>query len=365
MEETKKTTSPKVNFLTDDLWENILVRLPLKNITTLKLVCKRLKTIVESPFLRELFLSRHQNSHSSWSLMCRDSKKEVLALYGCEIWGLQRSLGSYISSFLTDRFKKQRDQNRPCESFELAGLVTRIENNVVLGYKAVLMHDTSGIVTRALSLLIYSSETKLWSFMTLRTHLPLTNGVEHEPPLSLNGNLYWLGSDVVVSHDFYATGAESDRCSVIPFPDSGKETNFRRAFTASQGFLMYMSIVKEESDDDDGSWEPMLCVRRLETGEWQQVSTISPACIRTGFEYFPMEINPFDANTMYFWSKKHKCLASTHVHKGKFGLHNNLERSSDGRTLSFDGEWDPEELEPYFSTFVFPRWLYQIPSLPS
>uniref|UniRef100_A0A1J3H2R8 F-box protein n=1 Tax=Noccaea caerulescens TaxID=107243 RepID=A0A1J3H2R8_NOCCA len=76
-------------------------------------------------------------------------------------------------------------------------------------------------------------------------------------------------------------------------------------------------------------------------------------------------MNPFDAVTMYLQSNMHTCLASTNLrHKGgKFGLHNNLERSSYGHTLSFDS---PKREGSYsiYSTFVLPRWLYRIPSDP-
>lgn len=102
----------KVSFFTKDLWEIILARLPLVTITTSKLVCKQWKSIFESPFFRQIFLSHHQNSHSSWSLMCRNQTEEVVAHYGCKVWGLQRSLGSYVSSFIAARFEAKKKVTR-------------------------------------------------------------------------------------------------------------------------------------------------------------------------------------------------------------------------------------------------------------
>ncbi|KAL1192588.1 F-box protein [Cardamine amara subsp. amara] len=49
----------------------ILARLPLRSIARFKSLCKRLKAIIESTKFRRLFISMHQNSSSSWSLMFR------------------------------------------------------------------------------------------------------------------------------------------------------------------------------------------------------------------------------------------------------------------------------------------------------
>lgn len=98
------TKKKKIDYYTEDLVVNILARLPLKSITAFTLVCKEWKSIVESQYLHELFMSHHQDSHPSWSLMCRETHKEVIAHYRCDTWGLTQSLGSYISSFLTHKF---------------------------------------------------------------------------------------------------------------------------------------------------------------------------------------------------------------------------------------------------------------------
>ncbi|KAG7633672.1 hypothetical protein ISN44_As03g039570 [Arabidopsis suecica] len=188
----------------------------------------------------------------------------VVAHYECETWGLPRSLSSYISSFITHKFNTQFPNvtlvvaythvglilissgnklltyyvaanpiSRQCVEipqppptvglYFTSGLVTKLEDHVVLGYKVVLM-DTSNL-DDVISLLIYSSETGLWSFKTLQSHLTLSGLIDYNP-VSLYGNLYWIGynnnyGEVVVFHDFYATGTESDRCQVTPFPDGG------------------------------------------------------------------------------------------------------------------------------------------------
>lgn len=128
----------KLSFFTEDLWAIILARLPLVTITTSKLVCKQWKSIIESSFFRQIFLSHHQNSHSSWSLMCRNQPpEEVVSYYGCKVWGLQRSLASYVSSFIAARLEAKNKVTR---------LWHRIQNYRVLAYTDIglistLRHD--------------------------------------------------------------------------------------------------------------------------------------------------------------------------------------------------------------------------------
>ncbi|KAF2574111.1 hypothetical protein F2Q70_00005583 [Brassica cretica] len=80
--------------------------------------------------------------------------------------------------------------------------------------------------------------------------------------------------------------------------------------------------------------------RLEESWEWQLVSDISPL------------------------------FASINLYKRHFRVHNNLERTTDGRTLHFGGEWDPDKDEDglhilFTLRFVLPRWLHPIPSSPS
>ncbi|EFH39332.1 hypothetical protein ARALYDRAFT_359163 [Arabidopsis lyrata subsp. lyrata] len=285
-----------MNSFTEDLWSIILARLPLKSITTSKLVCKQWKSIVESPYFRK---SLYQNLHSSsWSLLVWDDKKDLgTTLYGCE-----PSMGSYISSFLNNKFEIQRHKY------------------------VYLIRDYTDV-----GLILISEVSKKPSFRN--------STVDNE--------------DVIVSHDFYATGTDSDRFRVTRFPDSGKHPKFKRACTIFQGFLMYMNVVSITKDD--GSLEDKLIIWKLKSGEWQLVSEISADFVNPGFDHIPVTINSVDAKTVYFWNKKHKSLVSANLCNGKFVLHSELEHS--GRS--------PNSVECIIRSdcpsFVLPRWLYLIP----
>ncbi|KAL0890907.1 hypothetical protein Bca101_014890 [Brassica carinata] len=115
--------------LTDDLWALVFARLPIKTFTGLKLVCKQWKSIVESQFFRNLFLSMHQNSaSSSWSLMSimaidHVDPEMVSYYYQCDTWGLKRPLGSFIKSFLNEKNPNHKYLQVSAVAYSDAGLI--------------------------------------------------------------------------------------------------------------------------------------------------------------------------------------------------------------------------------------------------
>lgn len=383
---------------TEDLWAIILVRLPLKNITTFKLVCKQWKSIAESPYFCDMFMSLHQNSHTSWSLMFADYETEFLARYRCDTWGLERSMGSYISSFLTNKFKTHDRENYRMWAYSDVGLIlfsvkygslyvanpvsqecvklpshahlkkyspplgiaTRTENNVLLGY-TVFVFNFDGCTTTQLSLLIYSSETGLWSlnnFPVSLSYFPIKYSI------SLQENIHWLATindreEVIVSINAYATRTGSVQCCVTPFPDFGKN----RIVTTCQGFLMYLNIISLPKSDGSLEYEDKLYVRKLISGEWQLVTELSLDFFKSRCDYILLMINPFDVRTVYLWSKKHHSLVSVNLHNGKFVLHSELERSIDGGTLSSIECHRVTKVvhKSLLRLCVFPKWLHRIP----
>ncbi|KAJ4899659.1 F-box family protein-related [Raphanus sativus] len=406
--------------LADNILALVLARLPIKIFTAFKLVCKKWKSIVESPSFRNLFLSMHQNSaSSSWSLMSilytDHVDPEIVGYhYQCDTWGLKRPVGSFIKSFLNDQNPNHKylqvsavaysdvglilvyatskimensslyvanPVSRECVEifmdplpkgversqfcFWQWGIATRTENGIVLGYTIVVFNQKWRHTK--LSCLIYSSETGLWSLDD--TSFP--NYQYSLDSISLNGSLHWFArnsdnQEVVLSMDFNTNNNStgSDRCfRVTPFPDLGRTTKFRRACTPCRGSLMYMNIVC-------ASVEEKLCVWRLQSEGWQLISEIFPGPILTGydFEYSLMTINPIDANTAYFWSTKHESLLYINLHNGKSVTYNQFELTSDGRATMIPAH-DPRAVislkKAYFETadllpFILPQWLYRI-----
>ncbi|CAN7058730.1 unnamed protein product [Brassica rapa subsp. trilocularis] len=389
-------------FLPDDLCATILSRLPIKVFTSFKLVCKQWNSVVDSPIFRELFIAQHQNTHSSpWSLiMGAVDRTEFLAHYRCNTWGLQRSLDSYISSFIAYKFENQIHNYRrgsvvaysdagfvlidvssysdagstfekrslcvanpvsqECieidvpKAFENSGIfwpfgiATRTNNGVVTSYKIVAFSSESYVEN--LGLMIYSSETGLWS-----RKLHLHSKSESCPhTISLNGNLHWLSRNnrELVSMDFNATNMASGPVRYTAFPDLEKRVKFARACTTYQGSLMYINIVSQ-----DGSVDHKLCVWRLKSWEWQLISEISTALTETKFDYIPLIINTCDATTAYFLSQKHQRLIAINLRNGERMLHRELELSSGGRILRSLHYSQGS----YFYSFVLPQWLYRLP----
>ncbi|KAJ4902313.1 F-box family protein [Raphanus sativus] len=392
-------------FLPDDLCATILSRLPIKTFTSFKLVCKQWNSVVESLIFRDLFIAQHQNTQSSsWSLiMGAANRTEFLAHYKCNTWGLQRSLDSYISSFIACKFENQKDNYRrgsvvaysdagfilidvssytdggwnfeklsllvanpvsqECieidapKAFENSGIflpfgiATRTDNGVVVSYKIVASSAKS--YTEKLDLMIYSSETGLWSRI-----FPLPSKFERcHYTISLNGNLHWLSrnNDELLSMDFNATTKASSPFRYTAFPDLDKHVKFRRACTTYQGSLMYMNIVSQVNDDR--SVDHKLCLWRLKSWEWQLISEVSTSLTETNFDYIPLRINSFDATTAYFLSQKHQCLIAINLRNGECLLHSELERTSGGRILS--SVHLPQG--SFFHSFVLPQWLYRLP----
>ncbi|KAH0856091.1 hypothetical protein HID58_084352, partial [Brassica napus] len=321
----------KMESLTDDLWTMVLARLPIKIFTCFKLVCKQWKSILESPFFRNLFMSVHQNSpSSSWSLMYYSMTADMVADYECDTWGLNRPLNSFIKSLLFDKYDKHKNRHFNVVAYSDAGLI--------------LIHTESTDIEKGV--------------------LYLANPVSREcveifldpRPIGIEMNKYcWEWGLVTRTEHGHLLGYK-------------KTTKFKRTCTPCQGFLMYMNITKL-----DGSLEDKLCVWRLRSEGWQLISKTSPGSILTGFDYLPITIDPFDAKTAYFWSTEQESLLYINLHNGKFVIHNQFEHTSDGHIMISLN--DPRAMvsvkspiiinhiikQAYFLPFVLPQWLYRIP----
>ncbi|CAN7105113.1 unnamed protein product [Brassica rapa subsp. narinosa] len=241
MEAAATTTIPEAILV------EIIVRLPLRSIARLKSVCKQWKALIESSYLRRVFVSLQKqsfSSSSSWSLMFGTDYPypiaEAMGFHGCSTWDLPRSLGSYIMPF-------QRYPNLPTRSYfytsssngliwidlfptrtvgmtfyyktfvgnpvsqqwveipppphecKATALVTRVdEDGVVLSFKVVRTCDPDpydqSLVPNDMGMYewrvcVYSSETGAWSFKRLLSSIPVQY-TAYYPPVNVNGMLY-------------------------------------------------------------------------------------------------------------------------------------------------------------------------------
>ncbi|CAH8384160.1 unnamed protein product [Eruca vesicaria subsp. sativa] len=398
----------------------IIARLPLRSITRLKLVCKQWKSLIESSYLRRVFVSLHKNSSSSWSLMfgAEYPHPEAIGFHGCQTWDLQKSLGFYIKPF-------QRYLNLPtrCNYFYVAssnglvwidvfftrtdnmpysyksfvgnpvleqwveippppdqciptGLVTRVENDIVQGFKVVRTSRTEprGMGVHEWRVYVYSSETGLWTSKRLLSSHPV-NYAGSYPPVNLNGMLYLRerGLDatepgVLVAYDFYGP-EDDDQCLVIPLPHLYSKS-VRRCLTTSGEDVIYIEILY-----------PTLKVWKLnnnesKSGEWWLLSweEVDMASMGLDDDCFPLAMNPLDTNIVYLWSQHHESLVTYNLQRQEFIVHQETEtwRNSEGcyrmNTSGskgyVKGNVDATTVM-MLSPFVLQRWMDSVPRPPN
>ncbi|CAA7046274.1 unnamed protein product [Microthlaspi erraticum] len=355
---------------TEDILTEILARLPLRSISRFKSVCKTWKSTTETNYFRRLFVSLHKNSSSSWSLLMWS---DVINLHRCETWDLPKSLACCITSHVTGKFTYMASSsglvcihgysNNTCFvgnpvlqqwvripsspdpyanlSIVMDLLVTRVdEDGVVLAFK--LVKFAKHIAKRqesmtSLYLLVYSSETGVWSEKRLDCLHYYTSWA---PAEALNGTLYispsgYDGTDdpaglpgVLIAHDLYG---ESDRCRVIPLPDHDPDHNrfFKRTLTTSSGSVMYIktlphSLLKvwmlTKNDDWQLLWESRLPFI---------------TCDDDILYYAPLAMNPFDPNLVYLWSQQHRHLVSCNLQTQSYQI---MREDDESRRRSIDDD---------------------------
>ncbi|CAH8390072.1 unnamed protein product [Eruca vesicaria subsp. sativa] len=212
--------------LTEAMLTEILARLPLISIARFKTVCKTWKTTLESPYFRRLFVSAHQNSSSSWSLVC--GSKELIGFHGCKTWNLPKSLippslkgfsigdASYTDSssgmvvidssdnsycYVGNPVLQQWVRIPPAPiASRVFGLVTRVdEDRVVSSFKVIRLATVAStgndLLSCILYVFIYSSEIGIWSFKKIYSPHQIVDA-----RVSVDG--------VLVAHDFYSESNE-------------------------------------------------------------------------------------------------------------------------------------------------------------
>ncbi|KAF8096649.1 hypothetical protein N665_0304s0014 [Sinapis alba] len=358
----------------------IIARLPLRSITRLKLVCKQWKSLIESSHLRRVFVSLHKNSSSSWSLMfgAEYPHPEAIGFHGCQTWDLQKSLGSYIKtsprykSFVGNPVLEQWVEIPPPPHQCIAtGLVTRVENGIVSGFKVVRTSRTErrGMGMQEWRVYVYSSETGLWISKRLLSSHPV-NYTGSYPPLNLNGMLYLRERSldatepgVLVAYDFYGP-EDDDQCLIIPLPLLYNK-NVRRCLTTSGEDVIYIEILY-----------PRLKVWKLnnnysKSGKWWQLSR--EESVEFDGHCYPLAMNPFDTNIVYLWSQQYESLVTHNLRRQEFIVHQESEslRNSEGcyriNTSGSKGyvECNDATTVIMLSPFVLQRWMDSVPRPPN
>ncbi|XP_010425262.1 PREDICTED: F-box protein At3g26010-like [Camelina sativa] len=324
--------------LTEEMWAEIIARLPLRIIARLKSVSKTWKSTIESVYFRRLFVSVHKKSSTSWSLIWYGDKY-LIDFHGCETWGLSKSLPFFIppplnvteasshglvlvSEYGLDCYFVGNPVLRKWIKIPPApapapgrsspfGLVTRVDKDgFVLGFKVVMLakdQATNNYVSSTLDVCLYSSETGIWTSKTIHCPYQITN----YGSLTLDGTIYFnhlSEPGVLVAYDFYS--ASSDQFRVIPLPDHpnhGFDHDFKGALTTSQGFIMYIrTLALSSSSTVFKAWRLL-----NNDSSWQLVWNIClPLLIG---DYVPMAMHPFDSDTVYLWSRDNRHVVSCNL----------------------------------------------------
>ncbi|CAL9248634.1 unnamed protein product, partial [Arabidopsis halleri] len=371
--------------LSEAIWTEIIARLPLRIIARLKLVSKTWKSTIESVYFRRLFVSLHQKSSTSWSLMSYEDA--LVGFYGCETWGLPKSLSFYIptslyivaasshglvliSGYGDDCFfvgnpvlQQWIKIPPPPDHTSLFGLVTRVDDDgFVLGFKLATMSPTNGYLS---SLLIYTSETGIWTSKTIHCLYQITN----PGSLTLDGTIYFdhlSEPGVLAAYDFYSES--SDQFRVIPLPDHpnhGFNHDFKGALTTSQGFVMYIRTLAQSSSNVFKAW------RLNNDSTWQLLWNIGLPLL-TG-DYVPMAMHPFDSDTVYLWSQDNLHVVSCNLRTQNNRILGDTENDGDDHQDCFLNQTICEKgmgqicrfkVSTRFLQLVLPRWMELGPCLP-
>ncbi|VVA98485.1 unnamed protein product [Arabis nemorensis] len=375
---------------------NVLARFPLKSIARFRLISKELKSLIDSNFFRNYYISFNSSSSVSWSIIQTKPHKlslEIVGHHGCNTWGLTRSPGSYLSFFVETTISKllvlactdglvliyaeeardgsplyyignplfqewvriplpsflslqELEKLRKSERFTDTGLVTKMKNGILVSYKIVWMLRPD-VSSSMLDFMIYSSETGIWKTENVPcTCLCPTTWSRHDKSIALNGILHWLSqastaSDAssVVAYDFYG-GRDGDECCVIRFPAKDDELRrFRRTFTTSEGSIVYFNEFHDNGNHTFRVWKLVNYINGPEAA-WQLSWEINlESVMKLGTDYFPVVMHPLKSEIIYLWSRTKKGLVLFNLRTHVFSLHKETAYDNecvDGCILSFN-----------------------------
>ncbi|KAG7557245.1 F-box domain [Arabidopsis suecica] len=356
--------------LPEEMMINIIVRLPLQSIVKFKLVCREWKSLTESAFFNDLYQSISNSTSSNWPILhgsyrCTTSYLEEVQLnlpreswHGNshnwsftsgvirkytqnnnkikEIWVVACADGLVLLCLLDEDMTKRYYIGNPMlqqwiqlspppyltqyHFFIYSGLVTRMHNGALLGYK------------------IYSSKTGEWRVQ----HVSCPGqGVSQQTstPVSLNGKLHWFHESRrrIIVHDFFSHD-EQVREICIParmlgsrwHPDDhgscirhGCASPCNKIIcTTSQGYFV---LIEAGLIDEVKSYNVKVWRLKSDSWNWEKALEINMACVGLGFNSVPMAINYFDINIIYQWDLDRQffiaCNLRTHTKSHGNGKH--------------------------------------------
>lgn len=362
----------------EEIVANILTRLPLGSIIRFKLVCKAWRSLIESDFFRHLLHKGNANSTSPyWSILHTD-----ICLYDSRMddelelnfpheshgnnWSF-KSMRHHHHMDVDDRSKirvvscadglvllRHESSNEsiryyignpvlsqwtllppppvlPGDRYYDSGLVTRMHNGVILGYKVVRLHKniqrTDNPNPRTLSFEMYSSDTGEWSYKQVSCPGHNPELVIQYNPITLNGKLYWHAEgmdDGIVVYDFFSD--DDDQATSIRLPDRMQRFHpdhsdasrcfdfcmcpcYKMICSTSQGFFVFIEAGRMTGKEEGYNvkvWRLMIKSTDDHSWEWETAWEINMASIGIGFESVPMAINNFDVDIIYLWSLQHR-----------------------------------------------------------
>ncbi|KAF2551523.1 hypothetical protein F2Q68_00034722 [Brassica cretica] len=388
---------------------NVLSRFPLKSIARFRTVSKEWRSLIDSDFFRDHYISFKSSSSLSWSIIQTNPHKlslEIVGHHGCNTWGLDRSPGSFLRFFAKTTIRKllvlsctdglvsicaeasdasplyyignplmedwfqlplppflssqDLDSLRKNKRFSDTGFVTKMQSGVVVSYKVVWMLS-HGRLSDKLDFMIYSSETGTWR----KQHVSCPHSTvweRQDKSIALNGRLHWLSEDTpsfdassIVAYDFYGgTGSDVDECRIIHFPgsqidevtgDNLFQRVYRRSFTASEGSIVYFNEFHVNETWTLRVWK---LVKYEDCPEAWQLSWDLKlrSLIESGTCYFPVVMHPLNSDIIYLWNRTAKGLVLFNLRTRVFSVRKEAEE--DGKCMdgcSLSFNWCSEYMD--------------------
>ncbi|XP_024011663.1 F-box protein At3g28330-like isoform X2 [Eutrema salsugineum] len=337
----KKTKETDMD-LPEEIVMNIMARLRPQSVVRFKLVCREWKSLTESAFFRDLYhINFRSTSCSNWSILHGDhrsvhSSLEEVKLDLPQEEDMMMMIRNYIGNPVLPQWIQLPPPSRDCGFYD-SGLVTRMHNGALLGYKVVRIHIDALKLGYFLTwkIEIFSSDTGEWSVKQVSCPGHGVSMVNISNPVSLDGKLHWLdNSRRIIVHDFFS---HDDEVRAIYLPTRMQGTRWlppespcgigfcpspcgRMICTTSQGYfvLIDVGLIEEVKSYNVRVWR-----LKCDSWSWEKAWEINMACLGLGRYCVPMAVNYFDIDIIYLWDLDRKCFLACNLRTNEksYGTH--------------------------------------------